>query len=260
MSRWHIPAKDIPPPFTPNTTTINGRGRYYGGPKTPLSVINVQHGKRYRFRLVGATCDAYHNFTIDGHRLQIIEVDGVEVVPDVVDWIQILAGQRYSVVVTADQPIDSYWIRAQPNHGNQSFANGQNSAILRYDGAPIQEPTTSQGPILARFDESRLRPLASRPAPGPPELGKADVVLNLVPGFDRGFNINGVRYRPPPTPVLLQILSGARHPTELLPSGSVYELPRNKVIEINMPANDLMPGGARGSPVSYSDKLLRIVD
>lgn len=184
--------------------------------------------------------------------MTIIEVDGVEVAPDEVDWIQILAGQRYSVVVNANQPINNYWIRALPNHGNQSFAGGQNSAILRYDGAPTEEPTTSQGPIIAHFEEGRLRPLENRPAPGVHELGKADVVLNLIPGFNNSFNINGVRFRPPPTPLLLQILSGARHPTELLPSGSVYELPRNKVIEINMPANDLQPGGARGSPVSNS--------
>lgn len=247
-----MPAKDVPPPFTPNTTTINGKGRYPGGPQSPLSVINVEHSKRYRFRLIGASCDAWHNFTIDGHQLTIIEVDGVSVVPKVVDWVQILAGQRYSVVVTANQRVGNYWMRAAPNHGPQGFAGGLNSAIFHYDGAPNRDPTTSQGPVVAPFEESQLRPLNSRPAPGPPELGKADVVLNLVPGFDNGFNINGVRFRPPPTPVLLQILSGARHPSELLPRGSVYELPRNKVIEVHMPANDLTPGGARGNPVSNS--------
>jgi FtsP/CotA-like multicopper oxidase with cupredoxin domain len=250
MHRWHVPARLIAPPFTPNSTTINGKGRYLGGPKTPLSVINVEQGKRYRFRIIAASCDAWHNFTIDGHRMTIIEADGVEVVPQEVDWLPILAGQRYSVVVTANQPVDNYWIRALPNHGNRTFVGGLNSAILRYDGAPTRDPTTSQGPATAHFEESQLRPLESRTAPGASELGKADVVLSLVPGFNKGFTVNGARFRPPPAPVLLQILSGARHPTELLPSGSVYELPRNKVIEVHMPANDLTPGGARGSPVS----------
>ncbi|KAG8221177.1 laccase [Butyriboletus roseoflavus] len=245
---WHVPSRKIAPPFTPNTTTINGKGRYAGGPKTPLSVVNVEHGKRYRFRIIGASCDAWHNFTIDGHRMTIIEADGVETIPEEVDWLQVLAGQRYSVVVTADQPVDNYWIRALPNHGNQTFIDGQNSAILRYASAPTRDPTTNQGPVVAHFEESRLHSLESRAPPGVPEVGKADVVLTLVPGFNNSFNVNGVRFRPPPAPVLLQILSGARHPTELLPRGSVYELPRNKVIEVHMPANDLTPGGARGSP------------
>ncbi|KAF8141342.1 laccase [Boletus edulis] len=245
---WHKPSRQIDPPFTPNTTTINGKGRYSGGPKTPLSVVNVEKGKRYRFRIIGASCDAWHNFTIDGHRMTIIEADGVEVVPYEVDWLQILAGQRYSVVVAANQPIDNYWMRALPNHGNQTFIDGQNSAILRYAGALTRDPTTSQGQATAHFEESNLHPLENLPPPGVPELEKADVVLSLIPGFNNSFNVNGVRFRPPPAPVLLQILSGARHPTELLPGGSVYELPRNKVIEVHMPANDLTPGGARGSP------------
>lgn len=248
--RWHVPASQLTVPYTPNATTINGRGRYPGGPKTPLSVVNVERGKRYRFRIVSAACDAWYNITIDGHRMTIIEVDGVEVVPTEVDWLPVLAGQRYSVVVAADQPMANYWIRALPNRGNQTFIDGQNSAILRYAGAPIRDPTTKQGQATAHFEEGQLHPLENHPAPGVPELGKADVVLHLVPRFNKTFSVNGAHFVPPPAPVLLQILSGARHPTELLPAGSVYELPRNKVIEVHMAANDLTPGGAVGSPVS----------
>jgi iron transport multicopper oxidase len=58
------------------------------------------------------------------------------------------------------------------------------------------------------------------------------------------FLVNGAPFIPPTVPVLLQILSGARTAQELLPPGSVYTLPPNKVIEISM------PGGALGSPVS----------
>jgi iron transport multicopper oxidase len=51
-------------------------------------------------------------------------------------------------------------------------------------------------------------------------------------------------FTPPTVPVLLQILSGAQLAQDLLPSGSVYSLPRNKVIEVSI------PGGAPGAPVS----------
>lgn len=50
-------------------------------------------------------------------------------------------------------------------------------------------------------------------------------------------------FLPPSVPVLLQILSGAKAAQDLLPSGSVYTLPPNKVIEISI------PGGTPGAPV-----------
>lgn len=229
-----------------DSTLINGRGRYPGGPAVPLSVINVRPGLRYRFRLVATSCDPLFNFAIDGHRMTIIEVDGTEVVPVEVDSIPILAGQRYSVVVTADQPVGNYWIRA-PTDQSITFEGGQNSAILRYAGALDQDPTSAPGPYELTFDEGNLHPLIHPGAPGIPEIGKADVNLVLAPGFNPpSFTFNNVAFVNPPIPVLLQILSGARHPSELLPNGSVYELPRNKVIEISFPN----PAAAPGAPVS----------
>jgi iron transport multicopper oxidase len=53
--------------------------------------------------------------------------------------------------------------------------------------------------------------------------------------------MNGVSYKPPSVPILLQILNGA-DPRELLPKGAVYILPRNSVIQISI------PGGSLGAP------------
>ena len=58
------------------------------------------------------------------------------------------------------------------------------------------------------------------------------------------FEVNGVAFQPPTVPVLLQILSGAKNPSDLLPAGSIYGLERNKSVEISI------PGGAIGGPVS----------
>lgn len=50
------------------------------------------------------------------------------------------------------------------------------------------------------------------------------------------FSVNGKSFKnADPMPVLLQVLSG-KNPNDLLPSGSVYYLPRNQTIEIQMPA------------------------
>ena len=177
--------------------------------------------------------------------MTIIEVDGNEVVPVEVDSIPVLAGQRYSVVVTANQPVGNYWIRSLSNLANVNFEDGQNMAILRYEGAPNQDPTSAPGPYELSFNEGNLHPLIHPGAPGVPEIGKADVNIQLAPGFTSSalFTFNNVPYVNPPVPVLLQILSGARHPSQLLPNGSVYELPPNAVVELSFPNPVAAPGG-----------------
>ena len=180
--------------------------------------------------------------------MTIIEVDGTEVEPVEVDSVSVFVGQRYSVVVTANQPVGNYWIRALSSEPGSTFDGGQNMAILRYDGAADEDPTSSPGPYEIAFDEGKLHPLINPGAPGIPEIGKADVNLVLAPGFtsDGLFTLGGVSYVEYPVPVLLQILSGARQATDLLPKGSVYTLPLNKVIELSFPN----PAAAPGAPVS----------
>lgn len=46
----------------------------------------------YRFRLVSISCDTNFVFSIDQHNLTIIEADGNNVLPLLVDSIQVLAG------------------------------------------------------------------------------------------------------------------------------------------------------------------------
>ncbi|KAF8131810.1 laccase [Boletus edulis] len=232
-------------PVVANSTLINGKGRYAGGSLTPLSVVHVKEGLRYRFRLVATSCDPSFNFTIDGHRMTIIEVDGTEVFPVEVDSIPVLAGQRYSVVVEADKPVGNYWIRGLSDLPNATFNGGQNLAILRYDGAADEDPISPPGPYELSFDEANLHPLINPGAPGIPEIGKADVNLVLTPGITSqgNFTLNNVSFVNPPVPVILQILSGARHASELLPNGSVYTLPPNKVIELSFPHPAAAPGG-----------------
>lgn len=166
----------------------------------------------------------------------------------VVDSIQIYAGQRYSFILNANQTISNYWIRASPDVGPQGFTGGVNSAILRYVGAPVADPTTPQVASINPLLETNLHPLTSPAAPGPavPAASSNGLVMPLAfnMSFDAGaFLVNGVAFDPPSVPVLLQILNGA--PAQnLLPTGSVYVLPPNTVIEVTI------PGGTTGAPVS----------
>ncbi|KAI0673731.1 laccase [Trametes maxima] len=241
---YHVAAKLGPKfPLGAQSTLINGFGRSAETPTAQLAVINVQRGKRYRFRLVSLSCDPNHTFSVDGHNLTIIEVDGVNSKPLTVDSIQIFAAQRYSFVLNANQPVDNYWIRANPNFGTTGFAGGVNSAILRYKGAPASEPTTTQSTSVRPLVETNLHPLASMRVPGLPVPGGVDKAINLAFNFNgTNFFINNATFTPPTVPVLLQILSGAHTAQDLLPPGSVYPLPAHSSIEITLPATSLAPG------------------
>ncbi|KAL5498594.1 LCC11_1 [Sanghuangporus vaninii] len=223
----------------PDTTTINGLGRNANGDGTePLAVVNVTKGSRYRFRLVSMSCFPSYTFSIDGHSLTVIEADGIETEPVTVDSLEIYAGQRYSVVVNADQAVANYWIRANPSSGTTGFTNGTNSAILRYDGASDSDPETIRNLEASILNEADLRPIVNPGAPGEPEIGGVDFALNLQISIDLTTGehpVNGVAYHSPSVPVLLQILSGTTNPVDLLPPGSVYELPGNSSIELSLP-------------------------
>ena len=49
---------------------------------------------RYRFRLVSISCDPSFLFSIDGHQMTVIEVEGTNVQPYLVDGVNLFAGAR----------------------------------------------------------------------------------------------------------------------------------------------------------------------
>ncbi|KZP07255.1 multicopper oxidase [Athelia psychrophila] len=241
LADWYHTVSPLAGTFpTANCALINGAGRYSGGPATPLASLSVIKGLRYRFRLVSISCDPNYTFSIDSHSLTVIEMDSINIIAKNVDSIQIYAGQRYSFILTANQTIGNYWIRANPNLGTTGFAGGLNSAALRYVGANrTADPTSLQTTSVLPLVESSLVPLVNAGAPGLPKVGGADVLLNLELALNftaLQFTINGAAFVPPTVPVLLQILSGAQLATDLLPNGSVFVLPSNKVIELSIPA------------------------
>jgi len=234
---YHYLSHDAPPIPSFNSTLINGAGRWAGGPATALSIVNVRHGKRYRFRLVSISCDPNFKFSIDNHLLTIIEVEGTNVQPLVVDQIQIFVGQRYSFVLNANQPIDNYWIRALPNRINDTTNNGVNSAILRYAGAYASDPTTRDTSGKLPLLETNLHPLVPSPVPGLPFPGGADHNITLdVTLSSAGFAVNNFSFANPSVPILLQILSGTKTVQDLIPSGSIYGLKHGEVVQLTIPA------------------------
>ncbi|TFY63588.1 hypothetical protein EVG20_g6257 [Dentipellis fragilis] len=210
---YHVPAPEagIVPTF--DSTLINGLGRFVNGTQSPLAVVSVTAGKRKPSPLT----------ILDG-----AETDAT-------------LGQRYSFILNANQTVGNYWIRALPNRGTQTFDGGLNSAILRYAGAGNSDPDTTTTPSVHPMLETHLHCLTLQP--GAPKPGGVDVQIELVVSVvdnETKFAVNGAIFEAPTVPVLLQILSGAKHASELMPAGSVYSLPAKKTVELNI------PGGAIG--------------
>jgi FtsP/CotA-like multicopper oxidase with cupredoxin domain len=122
----------------PPPVKCNGGSRY----KT-----RVKSGQNLRLRLISHSTATPFWFTIDNHTLSLVEIDGVEVEPISTSRVFMYPGQRYSVIVSADQTSGNYLMRAlaathcfhMPMHGHHgkptAFAsvNYQTAALLSYD-------------------------------------------------------------------------------------------------------------------------------
>eukprot|EP00884_Botryococcus_braunii_P009161 jgi/Botrbrau1/18246/Bobra.0844s0001.1 len=103
----------------------------------------VEQGKTYRIRIINVGSLGYLTLVFEGHPVTIIAADGVPVHPLEVDQIDINLGQRYDVLLKADQPVGNYWITAQVQ-----FRTGSPSGygILRYKGANSSLPSSASPP------------------------------------------------------------------------------------------------------------------
>jgi len=224
---------------------INGKGRYVGGPLVDYSVITVKKGLRYRFRIFSISCRPFMTLSFDNHTFDVIELDGVEHDPVAFQNADVYAAQRISIVLTANQTVGNYWIRAPPTGGspanNPNFDPTLTLAILRYEGAPAVEPTTVNVPGL-KMDDALMHPIASE---GPGNLGSGPpdfaMTLNIAQPNPPLFDINGISYVSPSLPVLLQLLSGAAKPTDFMPSDQVIVLPTNAIVDISIPGTGAHP-------------------
>lgn len=148
-------------PFTPSETVdgsffsllkahsglFNGRGRYYYNygngthNEAPLEVFNVKKGSSYRFRVIAVGALYPFRISVDDHVITVIESDGYPVQPVTVESFIISPGERFDFTLIANQSIGNYWIRGRTLETNRVTLA---EAILRYDDAPANDPTTKR--------------------------------------------------------------------------------------------------------------------
>ncbi|RIB08213.1 Multicopper oxidase [Gigaspora rosea] len=170
----------------PDAGLISGKGQFNCDAKpgyackkdSDLAVYKVQKGKKYRFRIINTSGEAFFVFSIDGHKMKVIEVEGTYVQPFEVTKLPLHIAQRYSVIVEADQDAKDYWIRATmsseciPNNGNttinhDSAINYNVTGILSYEGSsdksPDSTPYTDDVTPCRNLDSKLIKPLTASP-------------------------------------------------------------------------------------------------
>ena len=146
----------VPPPA--DTGLINGTmvsssgGSYHNN--------TITKGKKYRLRLINTSVDNHFMVSLDNHPFTVITSDFVPIVPYTADWIFIGIGQRYDVIIEANQTVGNYWFRAEVQSGcGANNQNGNIKSIFHYSGAAGGDPTSSATTYTERCtDETSLVP------------------------------------------------------------------------------------------------------
>lgn len=144
--------------FWVDSVLVNGHGHYNCSGTDPANACAGSYwettfvpGKKHRMQLVNTGFNYPIIFSIDNHNLTIIANDLVAIEPVVVPSLTISPGQRYTIIVeaqekTCDLREANYWIRTGIECGGWNATGTDNrTAIVRYGGADkTQFPSSNQ--------------------------------------------------------------------------------------------------------------------
>lgn len=105
----------------------------------PLTIYNVEHGKRYRFRVINAASNVCpFQLQVEDHEFAVIASDGPTFKSVVVDTLFFISGERFDIVVEASKPdVRDYFVRvrAMPPCTKEI----EEFAVLRYHSGPVKD-------------------------------------------------------------------------------------------------------------------------
>ncbi|KAK9717745.1 ferroxidase fet3 [Basidiobolus ranarum] len=170
-------------------------------------------GKVYRLRIINMSAFSMFNFRIDGHDLEIIEADGVDVVSQTIKVLPITAAQRYSVLVrTKNSTANNFIMHADIDVSmfaatNPNLNPNINATITYSANAPLYTlpPNTTQSDT--EFDDTTMVPIVAAASAPPDNRIVLNVFFNVM---DNGMNralFNNVTYIAPEVPSLFTAVS-----------------------------------------------------
>lgn len=143
----NVKPRGLAPPDGDNILVNGTNTNNLGGGKH--NIVTLTKGKKYLLRLINPSVDNQIRVQLDGHKFTVVTADLVPIVPTTTDWLLLGIGQRYNVIIEANQEENSnHWFRAVAETGCRSGNANVNgtSAIFRYEGAPEVNPTSTGAP------------------------------------------------------------------------------------------------------------------
>ncbi|KAH7362103.1 laccase-1 [Plectosphaerella cucumerina] len=205
-------------PPTLDTGLINGTNVYGSdGDESQTGsrlTVGFTAGTSYRMRLVNAAVDTHWKFSIDNHTMTVIAADLIPIEPYTTTMIDMTMGQRYDIIVTADQAdvADNFWMRAIPQSACSDNDNVDNIKGIIYYGDSASTPTTTGYSFTDSCDDEtdNLVPYVSKTVESAnwSDLEVATVGRNSAGLFKWYLNSTSL-YVDWADPTLGQVLSGA---------------------------------------------------
>ncbi|KAK5652969.1 hypothetical protein OQA88_9449 [Cercophora sp. LCS_1] len=152
------------PPDSDNVL-FRGKGVHFAGDGGSFDRLNLTPGKKHLLRLINASVDNSLTITLVGHNFTVIATDLVPITPVVRTKLFLGVGQRYDVIIDANQAIGNYWLNATLEKDNNCGKSRNNfpAAIVSYAGAPNANPTNPGTKIEADcVGETGFKPVVTR--------------------------------------------------------------------------------------------------
>lgn len=196
-------------PF-PDGLLINGRG--WNGYS-----FTVDPGRTYRLRISNVGVTTCINLRIQGHTMKLVEVEGSHTLQNSYDAIDVHLGQSYSVLVTANQQPQDYYVVVSSRFTSPVLTT---TAVLHYtnsrrgvSGQPPAGPTLQVDWSINQARSIRWNLTASGPRPNPQgsyhygliKTARTIMLANSAPHINgkQRYAVNSVSYVPADTPLKL---------------------------------------------------------
>ncbi|KAF2744007.1 multicopper oxidase [Sporormia fimetaria CBS 119925] len=131
----------------------------------------LKPGKRHLLRLINTGVNNHVHVSLDDHTLEVIAADFVPIVPYKTKSLSIAVGQRYDVIIDANQDVSSYWLRVSTGGGrcDGPNANAENiRSVFHYSGSPLSQPPKDKKVVKLDTgcdDEENIVPWAEADVP-----------------------------------------------------------------------------------------------
>ncbi|KAI8318680.1 hypothetical protein GQ54DRAFT_300005 [Martensiomyces pterosporus] len=175
-----------------------------------LKTLDFEPGKTYRIRLINMSALAMFHFSIEGHTMRVIEVDGVDTEEKEVGNVVLAAAQRTSVLVTALNTTDNNYIFHADMDTDMfdnipSDLNYNSTGLIQYKkDAPIKHDDEVD---WSPFKDIELVPVNKDPALGFDVTYNLDVYFNQFTDALNHGTFNNITYVMPKVPSMFTALS-----------------------------------------------------